>query len=162
MIACPTCQTSNAAGAQFCGSCGTQLTNAVAGAQAGVERAGFGVRFVSALIDGLILLIPNVILALAVDAFAARLLLQIIITAAYDIGFWVGAEGATPGKMAMGLRVTMANGDPIDVGPAVLRYVGYFVSFPLTLGIGYLLIAFSDEKRGLHDQIAGTIVVKTR
>jgi uncharacterized RDD family membrane protein YckC len=32
----------------------------------------------------------------------------------------------------------------------------------LIFGIGYLMIAFSSEKRGLHDNIAGTVVIKTR
>jgi len=32
----------------------------------------------------------------------------------------------------------------------------------LILGIGFLMIAFSGEKQGLHDKIAGTYVVKVR
>ena len=43
---------------------------------------------------------------------------------------------------------------------AALRFVGYIVS-GVTLGAGFLLIALSDDRRGLHDRIAGTRVVRT-
>ena len=76
---------------------------------------------------------------------------QVFLNATYTIGFWIG-QGATPGKMAVGVKVVMANGHPIEFGAACLRYVGY-IACALTLGIGYLMIAFTAEKRGLHDFI---------
>ena len=121
--------------------------------------AGFWIRFVAWLIDGIILIIPNIIIGLVVES-PASILLQFAIGIVYTIGFWT-AEGATPGKMAMGLRITTVEGEPIDFGKAVLRYIGYFVS-GITLGIGYLMIAFTRDKRGLHDLIAGTVVIQTR
>ena len=70
MIACPSCGTSNTAGSQFCGSCGSQLGGAstaggavAAGAPpVGVAYAGFWIRFVAWIIDALILIIPNIII----------------------------------------------------------------------------------------------------
>ena len=121
--------------------------------------AGFWIRFVAWLIDGIILIIPNIIIGLVVES-PASILLQFTIGIVYTIGFWT-AEGATPGKMAIGLRITTVEGEPIDFGKAVLRYIGYFVS-GITLGIGYLMIAFTRDKRGLHDLIAGTVVIQTR
>ena len=121
--------------------------------------AGFWIRFVAWLIDGIILIIPNIIIGLVVES-PASILLQFAIGIVYTIGFWT-AEGATPGKMAIGLRITTVEGEPIDFGKAVLRYIGYFVS-GITLGIGYLMIAFTRDKRGLHDLIAGTVVIQTR
>ena len=50
-----------------------------------------------------------------------------------------------------------ADGAPIGLREAALRYIGYWVN-ALTLGIGYLFIAFRKDKRGLHDLIAGTSV----
>ena len=41
----------------------------------------------------------------------------------------------------------------------VLRYLGYFVSI-ITLGIGFLWVAFDPRKQGLHDKIASTVVVR--
>jgi uncharacterized RDD family membrane protein YckC len=93
-----------------------------------------------------------------IESFALALLIQTATSAVYTIGFWV-AKGATPGKMAMGLQIVMADGRPITGGAAVLRFVGYYVNV-LTLGIGYLMIGFTPEKRGLHDYLAGTFVVR--
>lgn len=44
-------------------------------------------------------------------------------------------------------------------GKAFLRWVGYSIS-GLTLGIGYLMVAFTKQKQGLHDKIAGTYVIR--
>ena len=41
------------------------------------------------------------------------------------------------------------------------RYFAKFIS-AIILGIGFLMIAFTDRKRGLHDMIAGTLVIKVR
>ncbi|HEY5639440.1 MAG TPA: RDD family protein, partial [Dehalococcoidia bacterium] len=79
--------------------------------------------------------------------------------ATYQIGFWTAA-GATPGKMLMKLKVVDEHGDQVKIDKAILRYVGYWVS-TLTLLIGYLMIAFRKDKRGLHDLIAGTRVIRT-
>ena len=148
---CPSCGESAPADARFCSGCGRVLS--------GVVYAGFWMRFLAIFIDGLILLIPNIVLAAAVD-FPASWLLQIALGLAYTVGFW-SAQGATPGKMIMGAEITKANGEEIGFGTALLRYVGYIVSW-IILGIGYLMIAFTGQKRGLHDYIADTVVIKTR
>ncbi|MFB3053302.1 MAG: RDD family protein, partial [Dehalococcoidia bacterium] len=67
----------------------------------------------------------------------------------------------THGKMAVGIKITTVDGADIDFGRALLRYIGYLAS-TIILFIGYLMIAFTREKRGLHDYIAGTVVIKTR
>ena len=148
---CPGCGEAVAADAQFCSGCGRVLS--------GVEYAGFWMRFLAIFIDGLILLVPNIVLAAAVDA-PGNTLLSIALGLIYTVGFW-SAQGATPGKMIMGIEITKANGEEIDFGTALLRYIGYIAS-AITLGIGHLMIAFTGQKRGLHDYIAGTVVIKTR
>jgi len=164
---CPVCGATLAFGAQFCGNRGTRLAPAgtiapgPAASAAGVEYAGFWMRFVAAIVDALILLIPYVPIELWVDGTGSQLLLRVLIGAVYNVGFWVANDGATPGKMVMGMKIVMVNGEPIGVGPAFLRWIGYYISF-LTLGIGYLMIAFTPQKRGLQDYIAGTVVIKTR
>ncbi len=152
--ACPSCRAWVPPTAEFCPSCGHQL--------AGRVYAGFWIRLLAFIIDWVILFVISVVVqfALGVDNVATASLLQIAVRAVYTIGFWT-ALGATPGKMALGLRVTMASGEPIGLGPAVLRYIGYFLSGIILL-IGYLMIGFTREKRGLHDFIAGTVVIKTR
>jgi len=120
---------------------------------AGYAPAGFGVRFVAVLIDGVILFVANWVLALI-----GLGLISYIAGIAYYIAFWA-LKGQTPGKMAMGLYVVSADGRPLDWGKAIVRYVGYMVS-GFILGIGFLMVAFDDAKRGLHDRIASTLVIK--
>ena len=158
---CASCGTALPAGAQFCQSCGHQIGAAISATGiAGVEYAGFWLRFVAWLIDVIILGIIGFVLGRILDRPVAALIFQLAIGALYHVGFWV-MQGATPGKMAMGLKVAMVNGDAIEFGSGFLRWIGYFAS-SITLGIGYLMIAFSKEKRGLHDLIGGTIVVRAR
>ena len=67
---------------------------------------------------------------------------------------------ATLGKMIMGLRVTDLQGLRIDFGRATIRHFAKYLSTAI-LGIGYLMVAFTERKQGLHDLIAGTLVKKT-
>jgi len=156
---CPSCGRYAGPGAKFCGFCRFEL-RALAPGEGELAYAGFWIRFLAALIDGFILLVMNVVLATVIPNAGTALFAQLILDATYTIGFWIG-QGATPGKMAVGVKVVMANGLPIEFGAACLRYVGY-IACALTLGIGYLMIAFTAEKRGLHDNIAGTVVIKSR
>jgi len=66
---------------------------------------------------------------------------------------------ATPGKMAFGLRVTTADGERIGFGRATGRYFGKIVS-GIILYIGFIMIAFTERKQGLHDMMASTLVVR--
>jgi uncharacterized RDD family membrane protein YckC len=124
----------------------------------GAEYAGFWIRFAAYIIDAIILFVVGIVLAIAVGG--TPVVLQFAVGLVYTIGFWI-AQGATPGKMAVGIKITTVDGEDIDVGRALLRYVGYIASAIILL-IGYLMIAFTREKRGLHDYIAGTVVIRTR
>ena len=86
----------------------------------------------------------------------------IVLTTVLTVLF-VAYKGGTPGKLALGLRVRLANADATpSVWRAFLREViGKGFLWPLTLGIGAYMVAFNKKKRGLHDIAAGTIVVKT-
>jgi len=71
--------------------------------------------------------------------------------------FW-SVKGATPGKELLALRVETEDGvSPLPLGRAAARVFGYLLS-TASLGIGFLMIAFSGS--GLHDRISGTRVVK--
>lgn len=69
-----------------------------------------------------------------------------------------GQFGATLGKMAIGARIENVDGSRLGFGKAFLRWLALFVT-QLTLGFGYLLIALREDKRALHDLLAGTRVV---
>ena len=69
-----------------------------------------------------------------------------------------GAHQATIGKRMMGLRVFDMNGQRISFGRASGRYFAKILS-ALILLIGFVMIAFTARKQGLHDMIAGTVVL---
>ena len=77
---------------------------------------------------------------------------------AYDVLF-VGALGATPGKLVVRLRIVRPDGSRISYGRAFGRYFAKIVS-ALILGIGFIMAAFDDEKRALHDRICDTRVIR--
>jgi uncharacterized RDD family membrane protein YckC len=89
----------------------------------------------------------------------AGILIAIVI-AVLDLGVLAGLTGFTIGKWATGLRIERSDGAPVGIGRAFLRhFVGYPISF-LTLGLGFVVAAFSTRGRTLHDLIAGTLVVR--
>jgi len=124
-------------------------------------RAGFGIRLLAALIDGALMTALQFVLA-AVMSENGAIALGIVIDAAYTILMPAGAYRGTFGKYWLGLEIRRLDGQaPIALGTSALRYLGEIAS-SLLLGIGYLMILWRDDRRGLHDLIAGTVVVRTR
>jgi uncharacterized RDD family membrane protein YckC len=93
------------------------------------------------------------------SAETAGLVLAIVV-ALLNLGVLAGLTGFTLGKWAAGLRIERTDSGAPGIGRALLRhFVGYPLSFA-TLGIGFLIAAVSVHGRGLHDIIAGTVVVR--
>jgi|SRR6185503_3264297 len=93
------------------------------------------------------------------SAETAAILLAIVV-ASMNLVILPAFTGLTLGKWATGLRIERVDGAPVGIGRALLRhFVGYPLSFVL-LGLGFLIAAVSVHGRGLHDMIAGTIVVR--
>jgi uncharacterized RDD family membrane protein YckC len=78
----------------------------------------------------------------------------------YEV-FFVRKYDATPGKMAMGLKILRPDGSKLSVGRIIGRYFASIIS-ALILLIGYIMAAFDEEKRALHDRLADTRVIKTK
>jgi uncharacterized RDD family membrane protein YckC len=128
--------------------------------------AGFWIRVGAKFIDGIILSIVGLALgfvgSIITNNMIARGALQNILSLVLSIGYttyFVGAYSATPGKMACGLRVVRSDGEKISYARACGRFFSEFVS-SFILGIGYVMAAFDQEKRALHDRICDTRVVK--
>jgi len=64
----------------------------------------------------------------------------------------------TIGKMFLGIKVTDLNGNRIGFGRATGRHFGRLLSV-LLIFIGYIMVAFTQKKQGLHDIMAGCLVV---
>ena len=86
-------------------------------------------------------------------------LLGLVIGVAYFAGMESSSWQATLGKRALGLVVTDAGGNRISFLRALGRYFAKILS-GLILLIGYIMVAFTEKKQGLHDMIASTLVVK--
>ncbi len=71
------------------------------------------------------------------------------------------SRGATIGKLVLGLRVTNLKGGRVSFGRATGRYFAKYLSGG-TLGLGYLMAAFTQQKQALHDIVAGCLVVLGR
>jgi uncharacterized RDD family membrane protein YckC len=66
---------------------------------------------------------------------------------------------ATLGKKALGLEVTDLGGSRISFARATGRFFAKILS-AIILFIGFLMIGFTQKKQGLHDIIAGTLVIR--
>lgn len=66
---------------------------------------------------------------------------------------------ATIGKRILHLKVVDEAGNRISFGRATGRFFAKILS-SMFMCIGFIMIAFTDRKRGLHDMLAGTLVVK--
>ncbi len=141
--------------------------------------AGFWIRFVATIVDSAILSVVMFVLifAIAIGAgFKAALggpatlahvlfglgsaltIVSLVIPMLYEVIF-VGLRGQTPGKILLSLKIIRMDAGEVDYVKAFIRWVGKLVS-GFILGIGYLMAAFSTNKRALHDLIAGTRVIR--
>lgn len=85
--------------------------------------------------------------------------LSLIISVIYYIYVPLRTNGQTLGKKLTGIRIRKADESPLTAGTLFLReFIGKFISTILLL-IGYLM-ALGQQKRALHDYLAGTVVVK--
>jgi uncharacterized RDD family membrane protein YckC len=149
-----------------------------------VRYAGFWIRFVASVIDTLLvsmivgpllwkiygsayfqdyldLLHGRMDLAADRPMFAgpADMLVSLVLPAIGIVIFWI-ARQATPGKMALSLRIVDANThESLSRVQAIVRYLGYYVSI-FGLMLGFLWIAFDPRKQGWHDKLARTVVIR--
>lgn len=87
--------------------------------------------------------------------YQAFIVLQVV---AYFTAFW-SRGGQTVGMRAWRLRIETADGRPLAVTAALLRILATLVAVaPLGAGIAWILV--DRERRGLHDRLAGTRVVR--
>jgi uncharacterized RDD family membrane protein YckC len=128
------------------------------------EYAGFGTRFLQLLLDGI--LIALVTLPFGVRRSGNGTVFfynpaRTIVGFAYPWLMIALNKGQTLGMMALNIRITRPNGDPVDLGRSAARAAMAFVS-GIVLALGYLWAAWDPEKRTWHDMVADTRAYKTR
>jgi uncharacterized RDD family membrane protein YckC len=136
-----------------------------------VVYAGFWLRVCAVIIDTIIVNVAVFIVAFAIGlglgaAFSSDALghigqvIGLIGQWCYFAWFESSPSQATLGKKALGMKVTDEQGARISFARATGRYFGKFVS-AMILCIGFIMVAFTDKKQGLHDKMASTLVVRT-
>lgn len=120
--------------------------------------AGFWIRVLAYIIDSLVIAIPvgGLLWTVGVGDTASNgvgLIVGWIYSAVMESSEWQ----ATVGKRVLGLWVTDEEGRRISFGRATIRHFSKIVS-AIILCIGFLMVAFTDRKQGLHDKMASTLV----
>jgi uncharacterized RDD family membrane protein YckC len=150
-----------------------------------VRPAGFASRLIAFIIDLVIISITTTVIVIGINEiitfFGIKILLtrwmshsvnaeiissviKILVVLAYYIFsvlyfamFW-SLVNYTPGKYLLGLRVVRTDGRDLGFWRSVLRAVCYYLS-ALLLFMGFIWIIFDKKRQGLHDKIAGTVVI---
>jgi uncharacterized RDD family membrane protein YckC len=136
-----------------------------------MSYAGFWKRVAAAIIDGIITTIGGfaigfvfgmVMVAGGTDDPAVLEgmgnILGIILGWVYFAVMESSPTQGTLGKMALGIKVTDIEGNMIGFGKATGRHFGKIISAIILL-IGFIMVAFTQKKQGLHDMMAGCLVV---
>ena len=129
--------------------------------------AGFWRRCVAYVIDLFLLaLLFSVFFVVEVDADLGPRPLMVgvfglVVAWLYFAGMESSTEQATLGKMLLGLRVTDLEGGRITFSRATARLFAKILS-ALILYTGFIMVGFTAKKQGLHDKLAGTLVLEGR
>ena len=180
---CMRCQNVNELTADFCSNCGLPFERSdvevVPGTVTeGTRPGGFWIRFGAVIVDSIIWGVLGAIIWPVVfgESFwqtttttgDGYTLTQIqsgggdervgyLLWAVYVVPL-VWLFGATLGKKALGLSIIDETGNKPGLVRSIVRFLASFLSAILLL-IGFLMAAFREDKRALHDLIAGTYVV---
>ena len=171
---CPRCHQRNATDADYCFACGMPLddsrndgqsSNAIGNSSADLP-AGFWVRLFAYLIDGLIIGFASFVIVMVLLGDLPSFILESsnfdklvgLLTVVYNTVF-IAVSAKTGGKHQFRLLVLRTDGSRIGPGRALARSLFTGLS-ALILGLGFLMIAVREDKRGLHDLICDTKVVR--
>lgn len=166
-FACQACATSSRDGAVLCTDCGTLTA---------VRLASPGDRLVAHLVDNVLVMIPMLLGAIVEDLWAWDVVRKpglgplavlggagSVVLVGYQL-YRAARTGQTLGKRMRNIRVVRPDGSRVSVGRLILRNVvpgalSRFGSVLALLGLVDGLMVFRNDRRCLHDLIAGTQVV---
>ena len=175
---CPRCSKVNEPRSAYCFSCGLPLekdfTSHAKEGDSSVplslsrlpnEPAGFWIRLAAYLIDSILLMIVTIILLIFAgsppESWGPSGALEGVggLLGLIYFTFAISGWSATIGKHLMGLCVLRSDGSRVGPGRALARYFAYIPS-SIFLLIGFIMIGLRKDKRGLHDLICDTVVVR--
>ena len=165
-LLCGSCGNSNPADASFCTACGGELLRPQAD-----EPAGFWLRLQAFLVDGIIAATGSYVFILSYGVFPGTRLgdesldfigfeflifvfLAVLTPLVYHTVF-VAVWGTTVGKRLFRLYVVRSDGSRAGPGRAAARFLASVIP-----GIGFLMVALRQDKRGLEDLVCDTMVIR--
>jgi uncharacterized RDD family membrane protein YckC len=188
MIFCKRCGTYTADGLDACPKCNVSLaesghatlvggvimntaparggSGAVFGSSS-MEPAGHGQRILALIIDGLLLGlivgIGGVLMFVLGESLGTTGLIVLLVVICIPLvvyePYFIAANGATPGKSAMGLRVVNKDGGPVSVGQSIARFV--LKNILNQFFIPLFVPLFTERRQGLHEMITSTYLVRS-
>ena len=132
------------------------------------DYIGVGKRFVAIFIDLILVSVVAGIIAVAagLDSDVENVNTTLyLITFVIMVGYHTvleGSRGATLGKMALGIKVTMEDGSPLTWGAALVRNLLRIVDGIFSYLVGAVLVWNSPKRQRLGDRVAKTVVVRAR
>ena len=152
--------------ARFCSVCGTSVIPGESPAAAAgirdltdVEYMGFWIRLAAELIDQAIIVLAILLLVLITNLtqFAWVLAVPVIIYFVYK-----HLKCQTPGRKLLKIKVVNAKGEDVGFWRGAFREtIAKFVS-AIFFYLGFLWVGWDKRKRGWHDHLAGTFVVRAQ
>jgi uncharacterized RDD family membrane protein YckC len=125
------------------------------------QYAGFFRRLIAGFID--MMIVANVGRIIGLRIFSSENLMLAGFSFTLGLIYFGYMESSklqgTIGKIFMKIKVVNLNGSRINVLKAVARYLLRFLSL-VVVGVGLLMILWTDRKQSLHDIITKTIVIK--
>ena len=181
-VVCSRCHRPNDADSAYCLACGFPLLVSGSGQSEQARLAafelgspgGFWLRAVAYIIDTVVIVFPVVFLWIIFgqpvpESFDQLLdppagydrmqILVLFLTMAYDTAL-ITYFATTVGKRALGMYVVRSDGSSVGFVRALARHLLTAVSANLTLGLIFLVVLFREDRRGLHDLICDTVVIR--
>ncbi|WP_404451566.1 RDD family protein [Virgibacillus necropolis] len=137
------------------------------------KPAGFWIRFLANLVDGLIIFVLTFIVATIFNDQAyfngynmntydnnapSESIVNITYAIIFVVFFTASKYKGSPGKLACRIQVLNEDKTQISLLKSIGRYLSYFIS-ALLLFIGFMMAGWNEEKKALHDMICNTRVV---
>ncbi|HTL68438.1 MAG TPA: RDD family protein [Lacunisphaera sp.] len=123
-----------------------------------LPRAGFWIRVGAAFLDFIMVFVGGVILLKGILHLGLGPGIIFLAWIVYHPVMWK-LKGTTIGGIICNLKVVRVDDRPIDWGVAIVRAFTAFMSF-IACGLGFIWVAFDDEKQSWHDKVAGTTIVR--
>ncbi|WP_134700203.1 RDD family protein [Ammoniphilus sp. YIM 78166] len=129
------------------------------------RRGGFWLRLAAGLVDGILLGLFCSALTFGMDTSTASAT-ETVVNLIYATFLPLLWGGYTIGKRLLSIRISRSDSLPLSLGTMLLREVFgkmllALITFGITLIVSAFMVALREDKRAIHDLIAGTYVSRS-